>query len=298
MSMMQFKIESFITIIVLMTFYGLLGGLSAVLSKKGIIQIGGLRVDRSWKTFFQTFLKLLSTPVWLMGAILGILGFCVYLIALEHFELSIVKPLVNTNLAFTFILAYIIFRERLKLAEWMGILGIIIGMIFLGIVTRESTDIIELIPLICLLPLTIVGIIFLGIFIITERVHNQEFFYSISAGVFYGLGAIFTKAILILLSPNANFVLLLFTAVMFSLTYIVAIVSQQFAFQNGRLSIVSPITNSISVLIPVIGAYFIFTEQINIEKVLGLACILFSIILLRRTILIENHSPLQIDSGI
>ena len=50
MSMMQFKIESFITIIVLMTFYGLLGGLSAVLSKKGIIQIGGLRVDRSWKS--------------------------------------------------------------------------------------------------------------------------------------------------------------------------------------------------------------------------------------------------------
>ncbi len=287
---MQFQIESFITIITLMTFYGILGGVSAVLSKKGIIQIGGLRVERSWKTFLQTFLKLLSTPVWLTGAILGIIGFCVYLIALQHFELSVVKPLVNTNLAFTFILAYIIFKERLKLTEWMGIFGIIMGMIFLGIVTRESTGIIEFVPLICLLPLTIVGIIFLGIFIITERVQNQEFFYSISAGVFYGLGAIFTKAILILFPANANLALLLFTIVMFSLTYIVAIVSQQFAFQNGRLSIVSPITNSVSVLIPVIGAYFIFTEQLNIEKILGLACILLGIILLRRTILIKNHS--------
>ncbi len=290
MGIMQFEIGSFVSIISLMTFYGILGGVSAVLSKKGIIQIGGLKVERSWKIFLQTFLKLLSTPVWLTGAILGIIGFCVYLLALQHFELSIVKPLVNTNLAFTFILAYIIFKERLKLTEWMGILGIIIGMIFLGIVTRESTGIVELVPLICLLPLTIAGIIFLGIFIITERVQNQEFFYSISAGVFYGLGAIFTKAILILFPPNANFALLLFTIVMFSLTYIVAIVSQQFAFQNGRLSIVSPITNSISVLIPVIGAYFIFTEQIYIEKILGLACILLSIILLRRTILIKNYS--------
>ncbi|MFX1285742.1 MAG: EamA family transporter [Promethearchaeota archaeon] len=293
MGIMQFEIGSFIAIVTLMTFYGILGGVSAVLSKKGIIKIGGLRVEHSLKTFLQTFLKLLSTPVWLTGAVVGILGFCVYLVTLQHFELSIVKPLVNTNLAFTFILAYIIFKERLKLTEWMGIVGIIMGMIFLGIITRESTGIIELFPLICLLPFTIVGIIFLGIFIITERVQNQEFFYSISAGIFYGLGAIFTKVILILFSLNTNFGLLLFMVVIFSLTYIVAIVSQQFAFQNGRLSIVSPITNSISVLIPVIGAYFIFTEQIYFEKVLGLVCILLSIILLRRTILLRNHSPIQ-----
>ncbi|MFX1282661.1 MAG: EamA family transporter [Promethearchaeota archaeon] len=295
---MQFHIESFITIITLMTFYGILGGVSAVLSKKGIIQIGGLRVERSWKIFLQTFLKLLSTPVWLTGAILGIFGFCVYLIALQHFELSIVKPLVNTNLAFTFILAYIVFKERLKLTEWLGIFGIIMGMILLGVVTSESTDVIELVPLIWLLPLTIGGIILLVVFILTERVNNEEFFYSISAGIFYGLGAIFTKAILILFVPNANIALLLFTVMMFSLTYIVAIVSQQFAFQNGRLSIVSPITNSISVLIPVIGAYFIFTEQLYIEKILGLVFILFGIILLRRTILIKNHYPQQVDSSI
>lgn len=293
MSVMQFESGSFIAIFSLMTLYGILGGVSAVLSKKGIIKIGGLRVERSWKIFVQTFIKLLSTPVWLIGAILGILGFLVYLVALQHFELSVVKPLVNTNLAFTFILAYIFFKERLRMTEWVGIIGIILGMIFLGIISKESTGSIELVPLITLFPLSMICIILLGIFIISDRVHNQEFFYSISAGVFYGLGAIFSKAILILLSPNRNFGVLLFVIVMFSLTYIVAIVSQQFAFQNGRLSIVSPITNSVSVLIPVIGAYFIFTEQIHFEKVLGLACILLGIILLRRTILIKNHCITQ-----
>ncbi|UCG02488.1 MAG: EamA family transporter [Candidatus Heimdallarchaeota archaeon] len=295
MSLMQFEIGSFISIILLMTLYGILGGVSAVLSKKGIIKIGGLRVERSWKIFFQTFMKLISTPIWLLGAFLGIFGFFVYLIALQNFELSVVKPLVNTNLAFTFLFAYIFFKEQLKRSEWAGIIGIMMGMIFLGIITRGSTGVIELVPLIGLLPITIVGIIILGVFIITERIHNQEFFYSISAGIFYGLGAIFSKAILILLSPITNISLLFFTVVMFSLTYLVAIVSQQFAFNNGRLSIVSPITNSISILIPVVGAAIIFNEHFYLEKIVGLILILLGIILLRRTIIIENHSHRKDD---
>lgn len=290
MSTMQFEIGSFIAIILLMTLYGMLGGISAVFSKKGIIQIGGLRVDRSWKTFIQTFMKLVSTPIWLLGAILGISGFFVYLIALQNFELSVVKPLVNTNLAFTFLFAYIFFKEQLKWTEWVGIIVIVMGMIFLGIVTRGSTGLVELVPLIGLSFITIIGIVILGAFIITERVYNQEFFYSISAGIFYGLGAIFSKAILILLSPITNINLLFFTMIIFSLSYIVAIVSQQFAFNNGRLSIVSPITNSISVLIPVFGAVIIFNEFFYFEKFLGLICILLGVVLLRRTIRIKKHS--------
>lgn len=273
-----------------MTIYGILGGVSAVLSKKGILKIGGLKIEKSWKKFFQTFMKLVSTPVWFIGAILGILGFCVYLIALQNFELSIVKPLVNTNLVFTFILAYLFFKEQLKWSEWLGIVSIILGMIFLGIVTRESSGEIELIPLFSMLPLIVIGVVLLGILVITERIHNQEFIYSISAGVFYGMGAIFSKAILVLLTLNTSLALLFSITIMFSLTYIVAIVSQQFAFNNGRLSIVSPLTNSISVLIPVIGAIIIFNEQIYFEKILGFLSILLGIILLRRTILSRNHS--------
>ena len=288
--MMQFEIGSFISIILLMTLYGILGGVSAVFSKKGILQIGGLRVDRSWKILFQTFRKLLSTPIWLLGAFLGITGFFVYLFALQNFELSVVKPLVNTNLAFTFIFAYIFFKEQLKWTEWVGIIVIVMGMIFLGIITRGSTASMELVPLVGLVFITIIGILILGAFIITERVYNQEFFYSISAGIFYGFGAIFSKAILIALSSNTNISLLIFTVLIFSLSYIVAIVSQQFAFNNGRLSIVSPITNSISVLIPVFGATIIFNELFYFEKLLGLICILLGIVLLRRTIKIKNHS--------
>ncbi|MFX0014873.1 MAG: EamA family transporter [Promethearchaeota archaeon] len=290
MSVLQFKIETFAIIITLMTIYGILGGVSAVLSKKGILKIGGLKIEKSWKKFFQTFMKLVSTPVWFIGAILGILGFCVYLIALQNFELSIVKPLVNTNLVFTFILAYLFFKEQLKWSEWLGIVSIILGMIFLGIVTRESSGEIELIPLFSMLPLIVIGVVLLGILVITERIHNQEFIYSISAGVFYGMGAIFSKAILVLLTLNTSLALLFSITIMFSLTYIVAIVSQQFAFNNGRLSIVSPLTNSISVLIPVIGAIIIFNEQIYFEKILGFLSILLGIILLRRTILSRNHS--------
>ena len=80
-------------------------------------------------------------------------------------------------------------------------------------------------------------------------------------------------------------------------SYVVAIISQQFAFNSGRLSIVGPISNAISVVIPVIGAFVIFNEQLILEvngqinlffsfgKFYGLAFILLGVFLLRRAIL-------------
>ncbi|MHA1974261.1 MAG: EamA family transporter [Candidatus Hodarchaeales archaeon] len=292
---MPFDFESFIAVIALMTLYGLIGGSSAVLTKKGILKIGGLEVEHSWEKFLKTFIQLLSNPLWLGGAILGVIGFGVYLVTLQEFELSIVKPLVNTNLLFTFVFASLFLKEKLTLKEWFGVSCLVMGMIFIGFFTSESTGTIEVLPLITLFPLTLLGIIILGFFIFVGKVQNPEILYAISAGFFYGLGAIFTKAILI--SLTLDFPLLLFSGVMFILTYVIAIVSQQFAFDNGRVSIASPITNAISIIIPVVGAFLIFNEQLiflidgqfnvlySLGKIYGLISILLSIFLLRRAIL-------------
>jgi len=82
---------------------------------------------------------------------------------------------------------------------------------------------------------------------------------------------------------------------MLIVTYGFATIAQQLAFERGRLSIVSPITNAISVTIAFIGAYFVFYEELitTFEGVLsfqsffkpaGLVCIILALILLRREI--------------
>ena len=87
--------------------------------------------------------------------------------------------------------------------------------------------------------------------------------------------------------------LILYSLVMLIVTYGFATVSQQLAFEKGRLSIVSPITNAVSVTISFIGAYFVFYEELipsfsgsltlkSFFKLIGLICIIIALILLRR----------------
>jgi protein-S-isoprenylcysteine O-methyltransferase Ste14 len=82
---------------------------------------------------------------------------------------------------------------------------------------------------------------------------------------------------------------------MFLVTYAFAIIAQQFAFERGRLSIVSPIANSLSVSFSFIGAYFVFYEDLIVPidgvfvfqsffKVIGVICILIALLILRREI--------------
>ncbi|MHA1543390.1 MAG: hypothetical protein ACTSQH_10485 [Candidatus Hodarchaeales archaeon] len=89
--------------------------------------------------------------------------------------------------------------------------------------------------------------------------------------------------------------LIIYSLVMLMVTYGFAIVSQQLAFEKGRLSIVFPITNAVSVTISIIGAYFIFYEELipsfsgsltlqSFFKLFGLICIILALILLRREV--------------
>ena len=89
---------------------------------------------------------------------------------------------------------------------------------------------------------------------------------------------------------------------MLVMTYGFATIGQQLAFERGRLSIVSPISNSLSITISFFGAYFVFYEDLILPiagvftfqsffKIFGLIFILIALFVLRREI-----NPLKYQS--
>ena len=291
-----------IVVLIVMLIYGVVSGGSAIILKKGIFRAGGIKLDRFFRDVLPTAWKLLTTPMWFLGGIAALTGFLIYTVALNTYDVSIVKPLISTNLLFTFIFAAIIFKERLAIFEWFGVAVLIIGIILFAFAPNiESNNEINLPLLLSFLPITL-GLIALmiALLFIFKRVGSAEFVFPIFAGIFFGLGTFFTKSLLIGLnesSQNAltSNIIVIYSFIMLIVTYGFATIAQQVAFEQGRLSIVSPITNAVSVTISFIGAYFVFYEDLlptidgvlqfqSYFKIIGLVCIILALSLLRREI--------------
>ncbi len=291
-----------ITVLLIMVIYGLVSGSSAIILKIGIFRAGGININNFLRDFGPAFHRLATTPAWIVGGMAAITGFIIYTIALNIYDVSVVKPLVNTNLLFTFIFAYLVFKEHLSRIEWFGIIILVTGLILSAFSPSiQSTEKMNIPLLLAFLPITIVMLVMMVlIMFVSDKKGHPELIFPIFSGSFYGMGTFFTKSSLIGLKQlNSGDPLLVgmcfYSVIMFLVTYAFAIIAQQFAFERGRLSIVSPITNSLSVTFSFIGAYFVFYEDLIVPiegefifqsffKVIGVICIIIALIILRREI--------------
>jgi len=302
-----------VLVLVIMVFYGLLSGGSAIILKVGIFRAGGIKIDNFLRDIGPATWRLIKTPIWMLGAVAAITGFFIYTLALNIYDVSVVKPLVNANLLFTFVFAYIVFKEHLSRIEWFGV-GVLVTGLFLSAFSPEieSSNLMNIPLLLVFFPLILVIMVIMIFTMFISKKGYAEFIFPIFAGFFYGMGTFFTKSVLISLNQLNNGIflpmgMLMYSVFMFLLTYGFAIIAQQLAFERGRLSIVSPITNSLSVIVSFIGAYFVFYEDLIVPiggklvfhsffKIIGLICILISLIILRREIIVLNSGKSETTS--
>ena len=91
-----------IIVLSIMVLYGLVSGSSAILLKIGIFRAGGTNIQNFFRGFGPTLWRFMNTPIWMTGGVAAITGFLIYTVALNIYDVSVVKTLVNTNLLFTF----------------------------------------------------------------------------------------------------------------------------------------------------------------------------------------------------
>lgn len=252
-----------IEVLFIMLGYAVLNGFGSLLFKihfkehQDDNQESLLKLD---KNLLKTLWKLIKDWKWTLGEILLLLDFVVYQFALSRYEISVVKPLVNLNLIFVITFGVIFMKEKITKREIIALIFIIIGSVAITYYSVETETVPNLYILFVFTAL-VFTLVFIGVFCVQRKSgeKNYEYFISLFSGGLYGLGAIFNKSLYQeVYNPQLFFIIFL---ILFAISYFIAFTFGQFAYSEGRMSMVSTIVNIISILIPFVGGILIFGEN-------------------------------------
>jgi drug/metabolite transporter (DMT)-like permease len=79
-------------------------------------------------------------PLWLLGAVLGFVGWGAQAVALSRAPLTLVEPALAATPVFLLLIASITFRERVELRDVAGLLAVAAGVAGLGFIAPPRSD--------------------------------------------------------------------------------------------------------------------------------------------------------------
>jgi drug/metabolite transporter (DMT)-like permease len=253
-----------------MLVYALFNGTSSSLLKIGINRVTGveLTIKGAFRNPIYSIYRFLRVPIVVVGIVLSTIGFLIYLYALSIYLMSDVKPLTNLSLIVVFLLGIFILKERISKKELAGIATMALGSIFVSMFATEKAETMTQVNIpnmiIFSIIICIIALFFVGMTFIKRNKKSEEYFLAISSGILFGLGVIFTNALLI----NPQYTLYYFISnpfsYLFAISYLVAIFIEAIAFSSGRLIYIGPIMSILTIAIPVLGASIIFNEDLII----------------------------------
>lgn len=107
----------------------LFGAFAQVLFKVGLTEIEG-----KYDIFtVEGFLRMLFTPHIFAGAVLYVLAFVLWMLALSKFQLSFMYPMLSLAYIVTTFLAYLWLHEPIRATRWLGVILIVVGAILVGL---------------------------------------------------------------------------------------------------------------------------------------------------------------------
>jgi len=206
---------------------------------------------RAWWAF-------VSDPWWVLGVALQTAGYGLYLGALRDAPLSIVHTALNAGIAFFMVLAVIGLGERPRPLEWLGVAGVVLGLIVLGLSLSADTpdgggaagtDVFAT----ALVALALVALLI-------DPAPGRPIGVSVASGLLLGLAGVFAKS---LASAASLAAAVLGTDLLLTLgANIAGFALMQVALQAGRGVVVVPIFATLSNLVPIIGGIVVYGERL------------------------------------
>lgn len=248
------------------------------LQKKGAALLPKIEKTSFWLNLKNFF----SNKFWLVGILCTNISFIFLAIAMNQGPLSIVAPMQGVGLTVLLVFSFLYLKEKISIWEVIGIITIIAGIVILG-VTNSTSKTTYSISEINQLFLQTKSIVFLCIFsalvlsaVIFSIVRKFQFanlIFSLGAGIFSGLGAIFTKAYMsaIDFSNFSSSIIFAFKQWIWWLFFLIMVVYNllsevfpQIAYQKGKVVLVAPLFAVMALIIPVFGGIIIFSEWNNL----------------------------------
>ncbi len=276
-----------LTLILIMVCYAFLNGIGAYFLKSGLGKVKDLEMSLRgfFKNPFHGIYQLLKIPTWVLGGVFFVSGFLIYQYALSLYDLSVVKPLTNLSIVVIFFLGLKFLKERITKRELFGISAMVTGIILVSMfVSEKSTELNILNMILFSLILIIICILFIIFTLMKRNKKIDEYFLTLVSGILFSLGILYNNAIYVVYGEftlSLEFLISLFFISYFYfliISYLFAFFIGQIAYSSGRMIIIAPIVNILSLGIPVLGAFLIFNEEFTILKLIGIIFILIGIL--------------------
>ncbi len=219
------------------------------------------------RNFFRTIKTFFTCTPWLAAQGLGLAGTWVHALALGFAPMSILETINTAGIVLLALLAIFKLGEKASLIDWVGIVSIFLGLLFMGITMTARTSefgyhAVVLWLLVLVLLASAGAAFFSGIMKKDER---SPIFIAAGTGILVGTNAIWIKLGLhdiwvrlwdesfgrALASPY------LWVIVIFAVG---TLLLQQIALQRGKAIIVIPVITGLSNIIPILVGIIAFRE--------------------------------------
>jgi len=213
-------------------------------------------LDGGWR--LGVWLAFIRNRWWILGLVLQIGGFALYLAALSAAPLSIVHTVMNGGIALFVVLAVFGLGERVRPAEWLGVSVITVSLIVLSISLSAAPAASGVAH--GILPFSLALFLLSVLAIVIDPAPRRAIGLSVASGLLLGLGSVYAKGL-----TAAPSLLEAVKSAYLPLTMVANLAGfmlMQGAFQAGRGVVVMPLFSALSNLVPIIGGLVVFNESL------------------------------------
>ncbi|MDQ1747382.1 MAG: hypothetical protein QOD07_1645 [Frankiaceae bacterium] len=208
--------------------------------------------------------QVLRQPLWLVGALTGVAGFALHVVALSSGALALVQPLLVCGLLFALPLSHALDRHMIRGAELAAAAAVVCGLAVFQLTAHPATG--RAFPDVSMLgwcAAASIGVTGVGLAIAARRRSGRAAWLGLCAGVGYGLAAALVKATVGGFTGQGVAVLASWPPYAFVVAVTVAIALNQLAFNAGPLAVSLPILTIVDPLVSVAIGAIAFGETLS-----------------------------------
>ena len=250
-----------------------------LLQKQGVMLAG---TDR---------LQYLRHPRWLWGLTIMAAGWGMYLFSMAKAPLIVVQPLQGTGIVFFVIFSLLVLKERMQVREWLSVGTLVAGVVLLAAGSDyrspDNSTSAGRLALFSVIILAVGAGSFLTVLKKGRRGLNTDLVYGTASGLFMGLAAVYTKAMLLQPRGTGGLFPLLLCLVIVAGLNLAGLLLMQKGFGLGKAVIIVTLQTAFTGAVPVAGGILVFSERIasgftGVEQAAGIILTLAGTIVLGR----------------
>jgi drug/metabolite transporter (DMT)-like permease len=208
--------------------------------------------------------QVLRHPLWVFGALTGVAGFALHVLALSGGALALVQPLLVCGLLFALPLNSALERRAVRAAELAAAAAVVVGLAVFQLTARPATGTSSADPraLAWCVAVT-VAVVGVSLACSVVRPKHRATWLGLGAGIGFGLAAGLVKSAVGLFARHGVSALTSWTPYAFVVVVTVSIVVGQYAFNAGPLARSLPILTIVDPLVSVAIGSVAFGETVS-----------------------------------